>query len=109
VTARLASAMLVNALVRRANQEGGFATILARGDDTAGALIVIAQHRGEGAQAYERGIGPAGKVALIPVGPTDDPAALTDYWQRRRRNDPDLWVVEVDVPFAERFAAETIL
>jgi len=109
VSARLASAALVNALVRRANLEGGFATVLARGDDTAGALLVIAQDRGEDAAAYERGIGANGNIALLPVGPLGDPAALTDYWQRRRRNDPDLWVVELDIPFAERFAAETIL
>jgi len=28
---------------------------------------------------------------------------------RRRRNDPDLWVVELDIAQAERFAAETML
>jgi len=83
--------------------------VLARGDDTAGALLVIAQDRGQGAHALERGIGPDGATALIAVGPEGDSAALTEYWQRRRRNDPDLWVVELDVPFAERFAAETIL
>ncbi|MBN9940404.1 DUF1491 family protein, partial [Listeria monocytogenes] len=30
------------------------------------------------------------------------------YWRRRRDRDPDLWVVELDIPSAERFAAETI-
>lgn len=109
MTARLASGALVNALVRRANREGGFATVLARGDDTAGALLVIAQDRGENARAFERGIGPDGETTLIAVGPDDDPAALVDYWKRRRGRDPDLWVIELDIPSAERFAAETIL
>lgn len=109
MSARLASGALVNALVRRANLEGGFATVLARGDDTAGALLVIAQDRGEDPRAYERGIGPDGDTILIAVGPQGDPAALTEYWQRRRSRDPDLWVIELDIPSAERFAAETIL
>lgn len=109
MSARVASGVLVNALVRRANRDGGFATVLARGDATAGALLVIAQDRGENPQALERGIGPDGKTALLRVGPVGDPAALTDYWGRRRRADPDLWVVELDIADAERFAAETIV
>ena len=102
------SAALVNALVRRANRDGGFATVLAKGDATAGAILVIAQDRGRNARAYERGIGPKGETALIAVGPEDDDK-VTDYWMRRRTSDPDLWVVEVDIAQAERFVAETIL
>jgi len=109
MTARLASRLLVNALVRRAAEEGGHVAVLARGDDTAGALLIVAQERGAGARAFERGYGPDGRAVLIPVGPIDDDAALVDYWRGRRRNDPDLWVIELDIPAAERFAAETIL
>ena len=36
-------------------------------------------------------------------------AEIADYWRRRRSRDPDLWVIELDIPGAERFAAETIL
>ncbi|MCU0832411.1 MAG: DUF1491 family protein [Rhizobiaceae bacterium] len=42
--ARLASGIWVAALLRRINQAGGFATVLRRGDETAGAIYV--QHRG---------------------------------------------------------------
>lgn len=101
--------MLVNALVRRANREGGFATVLARGDATAGAILFIAQDRGENARAYERGVGGKGNTELIAVGPEGGVQAVTDYWMRRRTGDPDLWVVEVDIAQAERFVAETIL
>ncbi|MFX7883132.1 DUF1491 family protein, partial [Acinetobacter baumannii] len=38
-----------------------------------------------------------------------DAATIADYWQRRRRIDPDLWVIELDIASAERFAAETLL
>ena len=54
-------------------------------------------------------MGPSGDTELIAVGPQGDARAITDYWMKRRASDPDLWVVEVDVAQAERFAAETIL
>lgn len=101
--------MLVNALVRRANRAGGFATVLAKGDVTAGAILIIAQDRGENVRAYERGIGANGHTELLPVGPVADSQAVADYWMRRRKGDPDLWVVEVDIAAAERFVAETII
>ena len=109
MSARLASGALVNALVRRANAEGGFATVLAKGDSTAGAVLIIAQDRGANARAWERGIGGSGTIELIAVGPEGDARAVADYWMKRRRSDPDLWVVELDIAQAERFAAETIV
>lgn len=109
MSARLAAGALVNALVRRAGQAGGFATVLARGDATAGAILIVAQDRGEHPRLIERGLGPGGTVELIAVGPAGDADAVVDYWMKRRRNDPDLWVVELDIAQAERFAAETIL
>ena len=43
------------------------------------------------------------------VGPAADSDMDTgDSWvARRRQRDPDLWIVELDIPNAERFAAET--
>lgn len=85
--------------------------ILAKGDAMAGAILVLAMDRGRNPRFLERGIGPEGKPALVPAGPTEfaDEMAVTAYWQRRRGYDSDLWVVELDVPEAERFVAETIV
>jgi hypothetical protein len=109
VSARLASGALVNALIRRVSREGGFAAVLARGDETAGAILIVAQDRGADIRVWERGIGPDGRVALIATGPSGESQAVADYWMMRRRGDPDLWVVELDIAQAERFAAETIV
>lgn len=108
---RLPSAVLVNALMRRVNDAGGIGVVRAKGDPQGGAILLLVQERGENPRILERGIGPDGMVALIESGPRDsaDAQELADYWQRRRSRDPDLWVVELDIPFAERFAAETIL
>ena len=110
VTGRLPSHVLVGALLRQANDSGGMGMVLAKGEPSGGAILVIALERGGNPRTIERGIGPNGTAGLIvSPQPVDDPAAVTHYWQRRRRNDPDLWVIELDTPFAERFAAETIL
>jgi len=106
--ARLTSAMLVSALVRGADQRGGSAAVLAKGDATAGGILLLTYHKGTNPRFFERGLGPDGVPALIPAGPQDmgDEQAVGDYWQRRRRYDGDLWVVELDIADAERFAAE---
>ncbi|WP_033920560.1 DUF1491 family protein [Sphingomonas sp. 37zxx] len=107
---RLASHVRVSALVRQTHDAGGSAMVLARGEAMGGAILVLALDRGEHARFYERGYGRNGIPALIVAGPADaDSPAATEYWQRRRRNDPDLWVVEVDVASAERLVADIIV
>lgn len=106
MSGRLPSGVLVGALRRRVAQAGGFATILARGDEQAGGVLVVATDRGGAERLYERGLGSDGRTVLIDSTPAEDP---TGYWRRRRSRDPDLWVIELDIPSAERFAAETLL
>lgn len=104
---RLTSAMRVSALIRRAHQAGGSAMVLARGDETGGAILVLLLDRGENPRFRERGLGEEGK--LIESGSAGlDSLGATEYWQRRRSRDPDLWVVEVDVADGDRLADETI-
>lgn len=107
---RLPSTVLVNALLRRVNDAGGMAMVLAKGDLQAGAILIVTCQKGFDFKVMERRIGPAGAAELVAVAalPVDDSAQVTAYWQRRRARDPDLWVIELDIPEAERFAAETI-
>lgn len=109
MTARLTSAMLVSALIRRVNQEGGSAMVLAKGDAGAGGILLLTYQKGTNPRFFERGIGPKGVPELLPSGPREavDEGEVAAYWQRRRGFDTDLWVVELDIADAERFAAET--
>ncbi len=106
MSGRLPSGILVSALLRRVNDAGGFGAVMAKGDPQGGAILVIAIDKGAPARLLERGIGPDGRTALIDSTPAEN---LDGYWQRRSASDPDLWVIEVDIAAAERFAAETIL
>ena len=91
--ARLAAGLLVQALIRRVQAEGGSAAVLARGDQTSGAVLVqLASHGVEG-ELVERVLDPQGRYRWAAVGPAE---GRGDYLARRRRVDPDLWVVELD-------------
>jgi len=87
--------------------EGGFATILARGDAERGSLLLIVTERGRHVAVLERMLNAAGAYDWRRGGPESDAPTPGDWLQKRRRNDPDLWLIELDVPDAERFIAET--
>ena len=106
MSARLPTGLLIGALLRRVNDSGGFAAVLAKGDAQAGSVLLLLADQDGPERLVERGIGADGRVALIESTPAED---LTGYWRRRRDRDPDLWVIELNVPDAERFAAETML
>lgn len=105
MSGRLPSDVLARALVRRANDAGGMGMVLARGDPQAGAILAVAVEGGT-TRLFERGIGPDGSESLIDVTPAAD---VDGYWHRRRARDPDLWVIELTIPGAERLVAETLL
>lgn len=108
--ARLATSVLVSALIRRVHDAGGTAAILAKGDATAGAILLLTYEKGANPRFFERGIGSQGEPALLPAGSAEltDEGEVAAYWRRRRSRDADLWVVELDIAQAERFAAETM-
>ena len=93
--ARLATGLLVAALIRRVDGAGGNAAVLARGDATAGSVLVQLADHGVAGDLVERTLDPAGRYRWTGVGP-DEPDRRADYVSRRRRIDPDLWVIELD-------------
>lgn len=107
---RLTSAMLVGALRRRAEAAGGFATILAKGDPNSGTIMLHCTHNGTNIGLFERISDFSGGYRLETCGPDSsaDAKEISEYVERRRRSDPDLWLVELDIADGERFAAETI-
>ena len=94
---RLAAGMLVSALLRRVEEAGGTGAVLARGDATSGALLIQLAERGVPGPLLERRLDVDGQYRWSATGP-DEPEQRGDYIVRRRRSDPDLWVIELDVP-----------
>ncbi|HMI39645.1 MAG TPA: DUF1491 family protein [Sphingomicrobium sp.] len=107
--ARLAASVEASSLMRSVTANGGFATILAKGDAERGALLLIVTERGRQVALLERMLNAKGAYEWQQNGVTSDAAASAEWLKKRRRNDPDLWLIELDVPDAERFIAETTL
>jgi hypothetical protein len=101
---RLATHMVVASLIRRANAAGDFATLLAKGDETAGSILVVGQIKGQNPRLFERFLTMKGGLtwAAISAQTIDKQGNMSDYLARRRVNDPDIWILELDVAFAER-------
>ncbi len=112
--ARLASGVVVAALMRRVQAMGGNAAVLAHGDETAGAILLVIAERGATGRLLTRRLDPAGAyvwddIALPPDGGESDRSEVSELVDRARRRDPDLWVVELDIADAQRFADELII
>jgi hypothetical protein len=103
---RPTTGLLVSALIRRIEAEGGSAMVLTRGDATAGVMLLLIADRGVPSALLERSLGVSG-YAWHEIGP-DDVAERDAYLERRRRADPDLWVVELDHPRARALALEIL-
>lgn len=108
--ARLDTQTLVSALIRRVNGAGGFATVLQKGDPSGGIILVQLLDRGRFGTLLERMTDLSGRQTLVACCPKHDSqdTEISDYIARRKRSDPDLWLVELDVADGERFAAETL-
>ena len=107
MSARLASSVLVGALIRLAEKEGGFGTVVAKGDSTAGAVVVILMEKGANPRFLERLLQPDGSYSWIESGQVFENTQLLDlFLERRKKYDRDLWILELDIASAERFAAE---
>lgn len=104
---RLASSVLVSALLRRAQDGGGFGAVLAKGDPMAGAIAVILAEKGRKACFLERLLQPDGRYAWEESRQNvENEEEFSAFLARRRKYDPDLWILELDIASAERFAAE---
>jgi len=105
---RLKSRFLVDLLMRRTEAAGGFAAVLGKGDDTSGVILVQCSDRGEPGPLLERRFSLDGTYVWESVGPDDpkDGESRENYRERRRKADPDLWIVELDIADAPRLVAE---
>jgi len=102
---RLPAHLEVAGLIRAVEAAGGFATVIAKGERDAGTLLVVCCASGGKAAAYERMPQPDGtrRWSLSRRQDIENAQEFWDYCDRRKSQDADLWIVELDVPNGERF------
>ncbi len=105
---RLPAHLEASAIIRLAESHGGFAAVLAKGERDAGTILVVTQCRGSGAMLYERMPQLDGSRTYVAAKRenTENRQEFTDYLARRRQQDADSWLIEVDIADPERFVAE---
>lgn len=105
---RLASSVLVGGLLRLAEGQGGFGAVLTKGDATSGAVMVILAERGRKLRILERSLDPQGRYIWADIAgqAAGNEEETRRFLERRRNFDPDMWLIELDIASAERFAAE---
>jgi hypothetical protein len=106
---RLPASLEAAALIRRAQADGDFATLLKKGDPDRGALLLVIRSRDRHVACLERMLSPDGGYRWQPAGPGESAGdgELAEFLQKRARFDEDSWIIELDVAQPERFIAET--
>lgn len=106
---RLPAHVEVNGLIRAVQAAGGFATVIAKGERDAGTLLIICCENDTNLRLYERmpQLDGSRAWALSRTQDAENPEDFADYWRRRKQQDADLWILELDVANAERFIGLT--
>lgn len=104
---RLPAHLEASAIIRLAESLGGFGTVLAKGERDAGTILLVTLCRGAGGVLYERMPQLDGSRSFIVSKREDpeNPQEFSEYLARRRRQDQDMWLIEVDIADPERFVA----
>lgn len=95
------------ALIRRAQTAGAYASVLFKGDPDAGAALVKVRTLDGKAVLYRPMRDMSGARIWLPKGPLEETEIDQDI-DKRRSNDPDLWVIEVEDRNGRHFLTETV-
>lgn len=104
---RLPAHIEASAIIRLAESLGGFGTILAKGERDAGTILLVTLCRGKDGVLYERMPQLDGSRSFV-VSKRENPEntqEFSEYLTRRRSQDQDMWLIEVDIVDPERFVA----
>lgn len=98
---RLKSGIWVAAFLRRCMVEGLFGAVVKRGAEEAGAVYVVIDHRDGTIHLFGPAPGPSHdddgeRRWTAELTPPASPAEAMALLERKRRVDPDIWIVEVD-------------
>jgi hypothetical protein len=105
---RLSAEMTVQSLLRKVSQEGGFGVVLRKGDRISGSILILCLEKGRDPRLLERMPSLDGPSTWHVIWPqdTDKKQDLDKYLERRTGFDPDIWLIELDIPDGERLIAE---
>lgn len=104
---RLPAHLEVSGLIRMVEASGGFAMVVAKGEREAGTILMLTMKNGGNATLWERmpqldGTRP---FHIAKQQTNENKQEFSDYLSRRKQQDPDIWILELDIADPERFIA----
>jgi len=107
---RLKSGIFVRALIRRAEVAGAQGFVVQKGSEEAGAVFLkIARLDGTCTVLSQAVAGEGMRVWARPLGESCDEAKAAAYFDKQRKFDPDLWIVEIEDRQGRTFVDEKIV
>lgn len=102
---RLPARLEVDGLLRQVQSVGGFACVLHKGEPDAGTILVVLTENARNTRVYERMPQPDGTRgwACSRAQDNENKQEFEDYLTRRAQQDPDVWIIELDIADGERF------
>lgn len=84
--------------------------MLSKGDADAGALLLVLTTRGVVQEVLERvsSVTRGFTWNMVNSGDLADSQSVARFIDGKKRFDPDLWIVELDIPDAEHFIADSL-
>jgi len=81
--------------------------ITAKGEKDAGTILILTIYRGESAVLFEKMPQLDGSRPFIAAKQqsAEKPNEIYEYLDRRKKQDPDIWVLEVDIADGAQFIA----
>lgn len=107
---RIPSRLWIDALMRRAQIGGAFATIVRLGDDERGEVVVKVRSADGFARLYVRAFALEGepRFEALPEDGAAEEAVIDALIARREASDRDLWVVEIEDRDGRHFLTEKV-
>ena len=110
MTQRLKAGFFVRALIRRAEVAGAQAYVVKKGAEEAGAVFLkVSRLDGTCTVLNQAFAGEGERVWARPLGESCDEARATAYFEKQKKFDPDLWIVEIEDRGGRAFVDEKVV
>lgn len=106
---RLPAHLEVAGMLRAVQTAGGFAAVLKKGERDAGTILVVCAEHGQKRRLFERMPRADGSREWIESRSehAENKDNFDEYLSRRGAQDPELWIIELDIVNGERFIVLT--
>ncbi len=107
---RLKPGFFVRALIRRAEVAGAQGFVVKKGSEEAGAVLIkIARLDGSCTVLNQVTVGDGERAWAKPLGDICDEAKAAAWFEKQKKYDPDLWIVEIEDRDGRAFVDEKIV